>query len=137
MDAESFAEAIRETLAPHLGETSVSIDIDVPSSRMSESLRHAALCIIREATVNAIRHGRARNVAVSGGLDDGRLEFSVVDDGRGFDPAHAKGSKDGHFGLLGMNERAKAFGGVVTIVSSPENGTEVSVVLHDIKKEKE
>lgn len=137
LDAESFAAAIRETLAPHLGETSVSIDIDVPSSRMSESLRHAALCIIREATVNAIRHGRARNVAVSGGLDDGRLEFSVVDDGRGFDPAHAKGSKDGHFGLLGMNERAKAFGGAVTIVSSPGNGTEVSVVLQDITKGKE
>ena len=137
LDAESFAEAIRETLAPHLGETNVSIDIDIPASKMSESMRHAALCIIREATVNAIRHGRARNVAVSGGLDEGRLEFSVVDDGRGFDPAYAKGSKDGHFGLLGMNERAKAFGGAVTIVSSPENGTEVSVVLHDIKKEKE
>jgi len=137
LDAESFAEAIRETLAPHLGETNVSIDIDIPASKMSESMRHAALCIIREATVNAIRHGRARNVAVSGGLDDGRLEFSVVDDGRGFDPAHAKGSKDGHFGLLGMNERAKAFGGAVTIVSSPGNGTEVSVVLQDITKGKE
>ncbi len=137
LDAESFAAAIRETLAPHLGETNVTIDIDIPSSKMSESLRHAALCIIREATVNAIRHGRARNVAVSGGLDDGRLEFSVVDDGRGFDPAHAKGSKDGHFGLLGMNERAKAFGGAVTIVSSPGNGTEVSVVLQDITKGKE
>ena len=129
LDAENFADAIRETLAPHLGEINVSIDIDIPSSEMSESLRHAALCIIREATVNAIRHGKARNIAISGGLDGRRLEFSVVDDGRGFDPARAKGSKDGHFGLLGMRERAKAFNGSVAITSSPGNGTEVSVTL--------
>ncbi len=129
LDAENFADAIRETLAPHLGEFNVSIDIDIPASKMSESLRHAALCIIREATINAIRHGRARNVAISGGLGGGRLEFSVVDDGRGFDPARAKGSKDGHFGLLGMRERAKAFNGSVAITSSPGNGTEVSVTL--------
>ena len=129
LDAENFADAIRETLAPHLGEINVSIDIDIPASQMSESLRHAALCIIREATVNAIRHGRARNVAISGGLDGRRLEFSVVDAGRGFDPARAKGSKDGHFGLLGMRERAKAFNGSVAITSSPGNGTEVSVTL--------
>ena len=134
LDTQNFADAIRETLSPHLGEINVSIDMDIPSSKMSESLRHAALCIIREATVNAIRHGRARNVAVSGDLDGDRIGFSVVDDGRGFDPAHAKGSKDGHFGLLGMNERAKAFGGTVTILSSPGNGTEVSVMLQDNKK---
>jgi signal transduction histidine kinase len=97
--------------------------------KMSESLRHAALCIIREATVNAIRHGKARNIAISGGLDGRRLEFSVVDDGRGFDPARAKGSKDGHFGLLGMRERAKAFNGLIALTSSPGNGTEVSVTL--------
>ena len=129
LDAENFADAIRETLAPHLGEINVSIDIDIPSSEMSESLRHAALCIIREATVNAIRHGKARNIAISGGLDGRRLEFSVVDDGRGFDPARAKGSKDGHFGLLGMRERAKAFNGLIALTSSPGNGTEVSVTL--------
>lgn len=137
LDAENFADAVRETLAPHLGEVNVSIDMDIPSSKMSESMRHAALSIIREAAVNAIRHGRARHVAVSGELDGDRIEFSVVDDGRGFDPARAKGTKGGHFGLVGMNERAKAFDGSVEISSSPGNGTEVSAILHDVSNEKE
>ena len=131
LDAENFADAVRETLAPNLGGRTAVVDIDIPSSDMSEGMRHAALCIMREAAVNAIRHGKAGTVAVSGELDGRRLTFSVVDDGRGFDPANARDSKDGHFGILGMKERAKAFGGSVTISSSPEAGTEVSVVLED------
>ena len=76
-------------------------------------------------------------MAVSGELDGRRLTFSVVDDGRGFDPANARDSKVGHFGILGMKERAKAFGGSVTISSSPEAGTEVSVVLEDNDESKD
>lgn len=137
LDAESFADAVRDTLTPHLGGRKASVEIDIPSRKMSESMRHAALCIIREAVVNAIRHGRARTVAVSGALEGNRLSFSVVDDGKGFDPASARSSSDGHFGLLGMNERAKSFNGSVTISSSPEDGTEVSVVLEDNGEHKE
>ena len=131
LDADNFADAVKETLAPNLGGHNAVVDIDIPSSAMSEGLRHAALCVIREATVNAIRHGKAHTVAVSGELDGRRLTFSVVDDGRGFDPANARDSKDGHFGILGMKERAKAFCGSVMISSSPEAGTEVSVVMED------
>ena len=137
LDAENFADAVRETLAPNLGGRDVVVDMDIPSSAMSEGLRHAALCIMREAAVNAVRHGKAGTVAVSGELDGRRLTFSVVDDGRGFDPANARDSKVGHFGILGMKERAKAFGGSVTISSSPEAGTEVSVVLEDNDESKD
>ncbi len=136
LDADGFADAVRETLAAHLGECNAVIDMDIPSSRMSEGLRHAALCIIREATVNAIRHGKARTVAVSGELDGRRLAFSVVDDGKGFDPSNVRDTKDGHFGITGMKERAKAFGGTVEISSSPESGTEVSVLLEDNNADK-
>ena len=137
LDAENFADAVRETLAPNLGGRDVVVDMDIPSSAMSEGLRHAVLCIMREAAVNAVRHGKAGTVAVSGELDGRRLTFSVVDDGRGFDPANARDSKVGHFGILGMKERAKAFGGSVTISSSPEAGTEVSVVLEDNDESKD
>ena len=131
LDAKDFQEAVRETLAPHLGGTAAAIDFDIPSAKMSEALRHAALSIMREATVNAVRHGHAQTIAISGGLSGRRLSFTIVDDGRGFDPDRAKGSADGHFGLLGMRERAKAFNGSVTIASSPGDGTEISVTLED------
>ena len=131
LDAEDFDDAVRETLAPHLGGINAVVDLEIPSAKLSEALRHAALSIIREATVNAVRHGRAETIAISGELDGHRLSFTVVDDGRGFDPEKAKGTDEGHFGLIGMRERVKAFNGTMTITSSPGNGTEISVVMED------
>ena len=131
LEAVNLADAIKATLAPHLGGCSLALDFDVPSSSLSEAIRHAALSIIREATVNAIRHGHARTVAVSGELSGRRLSFSVVDDGKGFDPEDCRGSAEGHFGLMGMKERAKSFNGSFSISSSPENGTEIAVTLED------
>ena len=131
LDAENLADAVKATLAPHLGGCSLALDFDVPSSSLSEAIRHAALSIIREATVNAIRHGHARTIAVSGELAGRRLSFSVVDDGKGFDPGNCRGSAEGHFGLMGMKERAKSFNGSFSISSSPENGTEIAVTLED------
>ena len=133
LDAQDFADAVRETLAPHLGGVNAVVDFEIPSAKLSEALRHAALSIIREATVNAVRHGRAGTIAISGELDGHRLSFTVVDDGRGFDPEKARGTDEGHFGLIGMRERVKAFNGTITITSSPGNGTEISVVLEDAK----
>jgi len=133
LDAEDFADAVRETLAPHLGGINAVVDFEIPSAKLSEALRHAALAIIREATVNAVRHGRAGTIAISGELDGHRLSFTVVDDGRGFDPENAKGTGEGHFGLIGMRERVKTFNGTIKITSSPGNGTEISVVLEDAK----
>lgn len=131
LDADNLADAIKATLAPHLGGCSLALDFDVPSSSLSEAIRHAALSIIREATVNAIRHGHARTIAVSGELAGRRLSFSVVDDGKGFDPENCRGSAEGHFGVMGMKERAKAFNGSFSISSSPENGTEIAVAMED------
>ena len=131
LDAANLADAVRETVAPHLGGRKAAIDIDIPSSALSEEMRHAALRIVREATVNAIRHGRATTVAISGELSGKRLSLTIVDNGRGFDPSTAHGSATGHFGLVGMRERAKAFNGSVSIVSAPGSGTEVTVVLED------
>ena len=131
MDTEDFADAVRETIAPHLGNRPATIDFDIPSSALSEPLRYAALRIIREATANAIRHGHAQTIAISGEFRENRFTFTVVDDGRGFDPSITHTSANGHFGLLGMRERAKAFNGSVTIASTPGSGTEVTVVLEE------
>ena len=105
---------MRETLAPNLGGRDVVVDMDIPSSAMSEGLRHAALCIMREAAVNAVRHGKAGTVAVSGELDGRRLTFSVVDDGRGFDP---KNVREGFIRLIDREEGLE-------IVAEAENGLE-------------
>ena len=70
--------------------------------------------IVQEATTNALKHGRAKNIVlVSDPLTgDGVRGFvlRVLNDGEPFDAAAALGPESGHFGLAGMRERAKRNG---------------------------
>ena len=74
-----------------------------------------------EALNNAAKYARASEVRVTLSGVDGRLAFTVNDDGRGFDPA-AAGSGTG---LQGMADRLEAVGGHCTVTSSPTAGTSV------------
>jgi signal transduction histidine kinase len=81
----------------------------LPGARFSDLLG-----IVQEATTNAIKHGRAKNIVlVSDPLTgDGVRGFvlRVLNDGEPFDAATALGPESGHFGLAGMRERAKRNG---------------------------
>ena len=127
-DADA-AEAIRRTVEPHIGESSLSVDFSVPRNKLSDSTFHAILCIIRELAVNAVRHGCARHLSVRGAMSDGRIVCSVTDDGSGFDPEHCPGMDEGHFGLLGISERLDALDGTLEIDSKPGNGTRVRFTI--------
>ena len=122
--------AIRRTLGPVLGEESVAIRFAVARSLFTDATMHAILCIIRELTVNAIRHGKAGRILVAGSIEDRTLKFSVKDNGRGFDPGLAPSAKDGHYGLLGIRERVEAHGGTFRIESAPGKGCKATVSLN-------
>ena len=76
---------------------------------------------------NARRHSGCRTVWLACAYDSRELCIGVRDDGRGFDPSQA--SPMGHWGLVGMRERASAIGARLTITSAPGAGTEVILVL--------
>jgi signal transduction histidine kinase len=88
--------------------------------------------VVQEAINNAVRHAGARNVQVivkNGALNDfGRrgfsLQFSIQDDGSGFDHRAVRG-----LGLLGMEERVRRLGGIWRIDSRPGQGTTVYAEL--------
>ena len=82
---------------------------------------------MRELVANAIRHGRARKVAVAGCMDDGKVVFSVSDDGCGFNPEECPGVAQGHFGLQGIRERLRRCNGEMRIESAPGKGTKVTI----------
>ena len=119
--------AIRKTIEPLLAKARLSIRFNVPRQKLSENCAHAVLCIVRELVANAIRHGQAACVAIAGTIDRELLRFSVTDDGCGFDPSKRPGIADGHFGLQGIEERCRHFGGGTTIDSDTESGTRVEV----------
>jgi signal transduction histidine kinase len=58
-----------------------------------------------------------------------RLRLTVADDGRGFVVEPNLHSYDGHWGLLGMHERASGIGGGLAVRSAPGSGSTVTLVL--------
>jgi signal transduction histidine kinase len=62
-------------------------------------------------------------------LEARRLFLRIVDDGRGFDQRDAFASRGGHFGLIGMRERAERMGGELKLASHPGSGTEVEITV--------
>jgi len=86
--------------------------------------------IAGEALFNVARHARAHAVDVTISYGDRQLGVQIRDDGVGIAPSVlARGSKEGHFGLLGMRERAERIGGALSIDSSTGSGTDVMLTL--------
>ena len=132
LEETDFTEAIRKTLAPVVIGVETIIRFNVPRSRLSDTTAHAVLCIIRELAANAIRHGKARILRIAGEFHDGRLSFSVRDNGLGFDPLRCDGPAEGHFGLEGIRERIKRLNGTFTLSAEPGKGTRAEVSIMSI-----
>ena len=128
-EEKDMTEAVTRTITPHLNGCVASVRFNVPRERLSESLTHAILRIIRELVVNAIRHGQAKHVKIAGEMHDNTVSFSVTDDGQGFDPDKAPGPEQGHFGLLGIRERIEDFNGNLEIASTHKRGAKFTVTL--------
>lgn len=129
LEEPRIEEAIRKALTPHIDNVSLFIRFNVLRISLTDNVMHTLLCIIRELTINAVRHGKASTVKIAGKVEDGRILFSVNDNGHGFDPASAPGMTEGHFGLQGIRDRIESFSGNITIDSSPSAGTKVTVSL--------
>jgi signal transduction histidine kinase len=94
------------------------------------TVRAEVFAIVREALTNVRKHAAARRVVVSLERRDPGIAIAIVDDGRGFDPAHVDGSAADwpHFGMTAMRRRAAAIGAHVDWTSTPGAGCRVDVV---------
>ena len=128
-EEKDIAEAIVRTVRPHIGDIGLEVSFNAPRHDLSESTIHAILRIVRELSVNAVRHGNAASIRIAGECSGSTIRFSVQDDGSGFDPALAGGATSGHFGLQGIRERLKTFNGQLEIESTPGKGTKATVTL--------
>jgi signal transduction histidine kinase len=109
----------------------VIIELDDPNVRFSRELETACFRIAQEALTNVVRHARARDVSVTLRQEDAILILSVKDDGVGFDheALRKRAPRAATLGLLGMQERAHAAGGVVEVHSKISKGTEIRLKL--------
>ena len=83
--------------------------------------------IAQEAVLNAVKHSGARTLKVTLDSTPHRLRLLVTDDGAGFDDATSV--PVGHYGLIGMKERAAQIGAELHVMSVPGRGTTISVVM--------
>jgi signal transduction histidine kinase/ligand-binding sensor domain-containing protein len=81
----------------------------------------------REALVNAFRHSHAKNIEVELEYTAARLRVLVRDDGCGIDPRVLKSGREGHWGLVGMRERAQQIGARLGVWSRATAGTEIEI----------
>lgn len=81
-----------------------------------------------EAIRNSCEHSSARQLFVE--LNYGRdLTLRVIDNGVGLEPAVLEHGKDGHFGMRGMRERAERIASKLTLVSAPNSGAVMTLVV--------
>jgi len=86
------------------------------------------LRIATEAVVNAVKHSGARTIEVRLKRDPGGILLAVADDGAGCEPSEHAHRKPGHYGLIGMRERAAQIGAEFSFDSEPGRGTIVTVL---------
>lgn len=107
-------------------ETTIRIVQHGRTRQLSPKSRAACLRIVEEALTNVRKHAAASEVIVDFDYSWRRLRLSVTDNGRGVDLLRAR-EHPGHWGLVGMQERASQIGGRLSLDSTSGNGTIVSV----------
>ena len=99
------------------------------SAELPEEVSHHVLRIAQEGVANVLKHAGASQVALSLRVEQKILQLKVGDDGRGFEPETAFASSHGHFGLIGMRERAERLGGELRVESHPGVGTTLDLTV--------
>jgi signal transduction histidine kinase/ligand-binding sensor domain-containing protein len=106
----------------------VRVLLEGKQRELNPMLRDEVYRIAREALRNAFLHARAQKIEAEITYGDPEFLLHVRDDGGGIDPEVAnQGARAGHWGLPGMRERAKSFGGKLEVWSEHGAGTEIKL----------
>jgi signal transduction histidine kinase len=105
----------------------LKLHLDHLPSELPAGLEDNLARIAQEAIINAVKHSRAQSLKLSLRYKRSGIALAIVDDGMGFDSA-ANGAP-GHYGLIGMRERARDIGAEIAIESGRGRGTTVRVAV--------
>ena len=121
----AIAQSVEDTAA----RVGANVDVNLePGIQASPETREALVRIATEAVWNAARHASGGRIEVEL-TENPRVRLVVRDNGPGFDPDAVVQTTGSGFGLISMQDRAKALGADFRITSRRGEGTEVEVVL--------
>ena len=121
LDHVGLAEALNDLVGDwHLQHPQVefALDVESPPPGPGDTVSTAAYRIVQEAVNNALRHGAPSLVQIQVRTEGIDLSIRVTDNGRGL-PVDWR--QPGHYGVLGMRERAVALGGSFEL-KKPDGG---------------
>jgi two-component system sensor histidine kinase UhpB len=100
-------------------------DLQAKLPRLSRDIELVIYRVAQESLTNALRHSGARNARLSLTADAESVTLAVTDDGNGLPQDLPRDTA----GMAGMRERALLVGGMLSVASSPEEGTEVRLTV--------
>ncbi len=111
----------------------IPIDFQVTGTekRLLPDVELALYRMAQEGLSNVVRHAQANCAQLHLTFDDKAITLTVQDDGRGFTvpESPAEMTNNGHYGLLGIQERAELIGARMAILSAPGKGTNLTITL--------
>ena len=125
-------EAAQEVVQRFTTATGIPCQADLEAlEALPTAFHEPILRVIGEGLTNIARHAQARQVWLTASWADELVQLELRDDGAGFDPTTLP-QQPGHYGLLGLRERARLLAGDLEIQSAPGAGTRIcfSFPLH-------
>jgi signal transduction histidine kinase len=99
---------------------------------LSSDVRGELCKIAQEALANMLRHSGAKRADIVLTYADKEFTMRCCDNGAGLLPSIlSDGKREGHWGLVGMRERASSIEGKLQLWSSPGSGTEIEIRIPD------
>jgi signal transduction histidine kinase/ligand-binding sensor domain-containing protein len=131
LEGQDLAAALESGTAQWIAGSNVELSIDIsgPENPLSQDMEQHLLRIAQEAVTNVLKHASAKRIWVKLHLEARRIYLRIVDDGCGFEQQDVFSGLGGHFGLIGMRERAERLGGELHLQSRPGEGTQVEVMV--------
>ena len=130
-DAESGLTAAIGSAAREITDTKdvrLKLKLDRSTPKLSAEVEYNLLRIASEAVSNSVKHSGARTIEVALESSPEALRLKVQDDGSGLGDEEAV-LRPGHYGIIGMKERATQIGADLKLRSEPGHGTTVLVTL--------
>ncbi|EDY17384.1 integral membrane sensor signal transduction histidine kinase [Chthoniobacter flavus Ellin428] len=129
LEQRGLPGALEETLAPLVEGSGARLSFEARGRARSLAgpVEIHILRIAQQAVANAVQHAAPKEIRVHLEYLADAVTLEVRDDGRGFDPAAP--APRGHFGILGIRERANKIHATLTVDSAPGAGTTIRAVV--------
>ena len=131
VDDMGLADALKFLADGVSRRTGIPIGVDVSlQTRCLPPVETAIYRLVQEGLTNMSKHARATRGTIVLSQNDESIRCSVSDDGVGFDMSATPAEREKlGLGLLGIQDRLEAIDGVLEVISSPGQGTELRAII--------